>query len=631
MTLPTATAVAYPQAEGFDAQLDDLLLRLFVGPRTPLQFEDAPVQANRVQTSVDREEFVSDFGEVFARSDFTGGEGLDWAHRPNQGPTDPQRFWDSRGIDVERREPGRRRQLGLLSDTERILALTDPTLDIVSLAGVLFVTDGTQVQRCDDPTGAAAWVVESPHGAKAATDVAGLAVLGDEVYAALGANGVHRRDSAGVWTHYSGLTPAGGVWGAQGRVFVSTGRSLYEVTDATPTPATALRTLAPGQSWVDVIDAGEAILGAASDGYVYAWTVDDVGALVLAQQSLFQNETPTCLGESQGQVFVGTSQGGIGRLWKGGLQQGQFSGHVVREWTTGAPRSIVADRETVFTAVANAGETHVWRYEQEDDARFRHHVYKAAGDTTLALVDGALFGAVGGSGVWRATTTFVASGYLIGPLADFFSADKKLWVGSHLDVGDIPEGTRVELWFSTDPDALTDSDHASWVRVRNVASVQDLAGEAPMTNVEGRQATMMLRLYTDSTRLLEPTTFSFGLRAYPSEPDEIVTLPVNVSDLVPLPGRVHLRVPGRGAEVQAALEARKGRSTLLQVFNPPKVVRGIIESVGTPIPVLAPRGSRTYYSLVRVRGRRTSLSGWATEGAFGTFMFGAATFGGSDG
>lgn len=617
-------------AQGFGAQLDDLLLRLHVGPRTPIQIETAPIQANRIQTSVDRQEFVSDFGETWARSDFTGGEGLDWAHRPNLTDRDDSRFWDSKGVRVARPSAGVRRELGLLSDTENILALAGAP-QMAVLGSTLFVSDGTNVQVSTDPTGAAGWSVENPNAAEAAAAVAGLAVLGDQVYAALGANGVHRRDNAGTWAHYSGLTDAVGVWAAKGRVFVSTGESLYEVTDSAPTPVTALRTLPPGHTWVDVVDAGM-ILGAASDGYVYAWDTDDAGDLTLVEQTLFQHETPTCLGESQGSVFLGTVQGTIGRLWRAVLDDsGHLVGEVIREWQGAAPHGIAADREQVYTAVVEDGETHAWRYDVTEAAMFRHYVYADPGATELARVNGVLVAAVDGSGVWRPTSEFVAEGWLIGPLADFYSADVKLWVAASLDTGTLPDGTEATLWFTTDPDGLSDPDHSSWVRAMTANAQNPTGEEAPLANIAGRALAGMVRLSASADRLAEPTVQAFGFRAYLSEPDVVVTLPVNVSDIVAMPGRSPLRVPGRGAQVYQYLRDREGESALLQLFRPAETVRGVVASVGAQVPVLTRRGSQTAYALVQVRGRRVSLSGSAVDGTFGAGTFGSLMFGGASG
>ena len=46
------------------------------------------------------EEFRAEFGQSYARSDLSGGAGLDQAHKRNQGPNDFRRFFDSKGVDV---------------------------------------------------------------------------------------------------------------------------------------------------------------------------------------------------------------------------------------------------------------------------------------------------------------------------------------------------------------------------------------------------------------------------------------------------------------------------------------------------------------------------------------------------
>jgi hypothetical protein len=662
MTLPTVNTVDSPQAEGFGAQLDDLLLRLYVGPQTALQVETAPMQANRVQTSVDREEFVSDFGEVFARSDFTGGEGLDWAHRPNQGPNDPQRFWDSNGVHVERREPGRRRRLGLLPATKRILEDGDARY-IVAVGDTLYAGGwGETIRRCATPYhDTPVWTTEDATAGAGTGNLEGLAVLGSEVFAALRDNGVHRRDASGTWAHYNDLR-ADGIWAAKGRLFVSslpslvigTPESLYEVTASGAAPSTPLRTLAYPFTWTDVVDAGAYVLAGATDGYLYAWSVDETGDLTLVSQSLFEHEQIRSVAAVQGQVFVGTLQnssgGGTGRLWRGSIdERGQFNGEVVREWSGGWPERIASDRETVYTVVpggppqgnlfaADGGsgaptvtQTSLWRYDLTQGALFRHHTYAPVNTGTgIAVTRGAVYTVLEEDGVYRPSDQPVASGYLIGPLGDFYSADVKLWVGATLDVGDIPAGTRVELWFTTNPAGLLDSEHSSWVRVARVDSATGAGSEVPIANVEGRVLAGMVRLYADADRTAEPVVFGFGFRAYPSTPDVVVTLPVNVSDQVEMPGRAALRVPGRGAQVYQALRAREGRQALLRVYRPDETVRGVVESVGVPVVALTKRGSVTHLALVRVRGRRASLSGASTEGSFGTFLFGAAMFGGAE-
>ena len=98
--LPSPSNTSAPESQGFEANLDDLFLRFAVGPGRQMNINTAPLQAQAIQTSETPEDFQQEFGQIFSRTDFAGGSGLDKAHKRNAGPNDFQRYWDSKGIDV---------------------------------------------------------------------------------------------------------------------------------------------------------------------------------------------------------------------------------------------------------------------------------------------------------------------------------------------------------------------------------------------------------------------------------------------------------------------------------------------------------------------------------------------------
>ena len=51
----------------------DLLLRLAVAPGRELSVTTAPLAAQQINTAQTPEEFRAEFGQTYARSDFTGG------------------------------------------------------------------------------------------------------------------------------------------------------------------------------------------------------------------------------------------------------------------------------------------------------------------------------------------------------------------------------------------------------------------------------------------------------------------------------------------------------------------------------------------------------------------------------
>ena len=50
-----------------------------------MNINTAPLQAQAIQTSETPEDFQQEFGQIFSRTDFAGGSGLDKAHKRNAG------------------------------------------------------------------------------------------------------------------------------------------------------------------------------------------------------------------------------------------------------------------------------------------------------------------------------------------------------------------------------------------------------------------------------------------------------------------------------------------------------------------------------------------------------------------
>jgi hypothetical protein len=624
MATPTTSNVERPGALGFGCAFNENLFRIGTGFGQGLLIETAPAEAPRVDTASSPEEMVEDYGRVFARSSFEGGEGQFRAHTED---ASPDRYWDSRGVSVSPAASGEFPEATLSHDTELLRASTATGIRVATDGESLWMTDGTTIFRTDDPTVASpAFVEDSPHLSEGAVAVTGLAVLGDELYAALGVNGIHVRGSGGTWTHYSDLA-AVRVWAAQGRILASDGRSLYEIAASGAAPA-ATTTLPPGKVWTGAADAGAAILASATDGYVYAFT-NESGTLVLAGQTEFPGEQPTAVGATRGVAAVGTRQGNIGRLWVGTLNEQTFTLQplqLLREWLDDGsgvnrqPYAVLASRNALYTAVALSGKVDVWRYELSTQGLSRYLTVDAEGCTHgLVNIDGSVFASVCESGLYRESDLYVDSGYLIGPLGDFYSASDKSWVGARLDNGEL-NGARIELWYTTDPDALSDSTSTSWRRIIS-RTAGTSADEAPLTSVVARALAGMVKMFPDSTKTAAPTLRSFAFRAFSQsgDGDVIVTLPINISDRIERRGRIAGRSKGLGARTFSRLKDHEGRPVLLTLYRPAESVRGLVESVGVPVSQVNSRGSVTTLAVVRVRGRRVGSTGSVTgTGAFAT-------------
>jgi len=186
--LPSPSNTSAPQSKGYEANLDDLLLRFAVGPGRQLNINTAPLQAQAIQTSETPEDFQQEFGQIYSRTDFSGGSGLDKAHKRDAGEFAFTRFWDSKGVDVfSGKEVGQEYKVSLLKATEELSSTTNTNLYMEEMSGSIFFADSDVLKRIDTPT-AASITVTSETAPSAGNAISAIAVLGTQLY--LVANGV---------------------------------------------------------------------------------------------------------------------------------------------------------------------------------------------------------------------------------------------------------------------------------------------------------------------------------------------------------------------------------------------------------------------------------------------------------
>ncbi len=627
--LPTKRNIRRPVAEGYDAVLDygsadidTLFLQLVTSPNQPLNRATAP-QENAVPF---RGELQTDFrpesGSIFSRNSFTGGEGLDRAHKVGANTIDASRYWDSKGIEIFIPSPGDSERIRLLKTTEQAVssAETTPYMHRRSDADTrVYWADVQDVKYVDDLTVTSpSATTEDPHAGQSAVDVLDLAVLGDLVYVALDASGIHERDTGGTWTHWSDVA-ATRVWGVKDRIVAAVGASLYEA-GATDT-STLLKTLASGSTWTSVIDAGTVILAAASDGAVYAFS-DEAGSLLLrGQTEMAAGEVPYALGYAQGLVFVGvgesTTNGVIGRLYIAQLSGAQLRGsQLIRQWGKGdptvdhAPRSFLVTRDAVYTAVIEDGsETHVWKYHLATAGLSRHFVFAVSGLVYgMATIAGRFVASIAGNGIYRDhATDFVSTGYLITPAADFYTVADKSWVGLRLDSETLVNtGAAIALAYTTDPTLIESPADSGWktgISITKTEGVQD--DEFYIEEVTGRFIALRVTLTPSTVATATPNVRSISARGFIDLGDVVIEMPVNISDLVMRRGKRPLRVEGHGLEVYTKLLELEKQPVDLTILRVNEQIRGVIESVGAARLVTAPRGSTSMLTcMVRARGVR---------------------------
>jgi len=627
-TLPTTQNTQRPVARGYGALItygsaegDDLYVMLAPTPDQPTRRTTGQSGAQMLQVESNPEDFRPESGRIFSRSRFTGGEGLDYAHRAGgNSELDATRFWNSRNISVSGVDPGEQDHVTLLPETAAIAdtGATTPIMVRPANTTTVFWVDDTAVKNSTNLATASPTInTETPVGG---TTVSGLCALGRTLYGALGAHGIHIRTWAGSWQHWSDLA-ATAVWSAKGRVLASTGASLYDA--AALAASTLLKTLDSNESWTDVIDAGGVILAAATDGKVYAFA-DEATALVLrGETEMPLGEVPYCLAYSHGLVLVGvgdvTTSGKIGRVYVSQLTGNRLrNSQMLRQWGSDnaardySPRTFLVTRDAVYWGIIEDGsETHLWKYHLTTAGLTRDLIVSASNLVRgIVQVNDHLIVGLDTSGLYREADTFASSGYLITPLADFYSAADKAWVGVRLDNLTLTAaGAQVTLAYSTNAAAILDSAHTSWTTAITVTPTNGrVTTEQPLSDVTGRYIALKVALTRSTAQTASPEVTTMAARQFEQAEDVVLELPINVDDMVERSHRMALRVPGRGKAVLDKLYTLEGKPVHVHLLRSGVRVRGRLEEVASPSPYRARRGSsETLVAMVRVRGAKVTV------------------------
>ena len=637
--LPSSANTSNPKALGYEANIDDLYLRFAVGPGRQMNINTAPLQAQAIATSETPEDFQQEFGQIYSRTDFSGGSGLDKAHKRNASEMDFSRFWDSSGIDVfSGKAVGQEYKVSLLNSTEEVTTSSETNLYAQQLDGTIFYADGAVLKKITTPLTGSSSTDGTPSGGN---DITGLAIMGNQLF--IVANGVvYQRTSAGTYGSYNSDNTYSRLWAAKGRLIASdTSGVLYEIEPSSSSAGAdnTIHSLRNGRSWTDVCDAGAVVLATADDGYIYSLT-DESSNLTLKGQTFIEGEVPNAIDAAQGLIFYGTyentASGKIGRLYRAEITNANslyvlVNAQLIKQWGDGsttldqAPYSIISTRDSIYTGIKDtASKTNLWRYYLPTGGIARDLEFAEGGIVKgLTVFSDKLFATVSGGGIYRETSNYVSSGYIITALGDFFTSEKKQWVGAKLNTQDVSSGT-VQLSTSTIATDINDSSSATW---QSQVTLNSGTGgeEEVMTLVSGRWIAGKIDITTDD-QAQSPGLLSFAIRGFQLVNDLVVDIPVNISDQIERPYRKRIKVNGQGELVYQALRNKEGKNVQLEIYRPDTLLRGIIENVSSPIEEISPRGSVTTYCLVRFRGSKVIQISTAGEG-LGIALLGSGRLG----
>lgn len=667
-------AVTRPRAQGYGALIGDDWFRMAPSQAARATVYTQDSLAKRQDNEGSAGDNVLEVGYGFSRANLTGGEGLDWWPRivgEKGRETDAIRFWDSSNLDISRPDSGNPYHLELVKEWETFWTPTDPPVDMGASRDAFYIAESTDVHRFDD------WGDNTPDDSDTlgAADVVMIDVGLDDVVIALDADGdlyIKPADSDSYLLMYEATVtgdPIISAWWRKGRVIAgrkdtanAADGELIEIapgiggTTGTPTTTPVVSVIDTYTGTLnDVIDAGHALVGAFSDGSLRSYVPQSDSAgdtpvlTVRAGTRVPTGETPYALGWNLGVLVFMThattpsSSDAIVRIYSATVLDERFDYTVgdmqlLRAWSgsvESAPsytKNIVSSRDEIYFIVGeDTAEYSVWRLDLVTLGLFRQHDADRAAGVGLVFFDDRLAFCDGDDVILESDTVYAADGYVISPNITFGLNTPINWTNFVLEALNLQTaGTKVELYRSTNPDAILDPNHSSWIIIETYTDPAQSGVEKAAINITANQMAMMVKVYRSTNTLVSPNVKRHAVRGLPKHRDWICDVPINISDIVTAPNRMPLRVPGHGDLVHQSVISIQGKSTTLQVLDPPITFRGVVDAILEPVDYITDRGSQGQYCMVRFLGKLVGTSASsAVQGNAGTGiqLLGVATTG----
>ena len=630
--VPTTADVTNPQRKGYGFRLDNLLFRTAVSTDRPLTIRTAEFPNQQIDLRQNPEDITTNIGQIFSRNDFSGGQGLDYAHKRTNVEKDTTRFYDSRGVDVFNADTEVSYEVTLhhtMADKGVTFTGTKNYLEQTT-NGYLYVTDGTTVYQSTDE--GENWSPMTSTNVSYA--IHGIAAFGNNLFVVTGDSGTNKQLisynlTTDTWTDESlGSVFTGyftGIWFKKGRLLV-TGKSteaeyLWESAaflhnfSGDFQIADAIITTEPTHEFTDMTDAGAVILACSTDGNIYSLK-DVSGTLQVLGQSRIGDEEVHSINALEGIIFYGTQEYGtnIGRLYRSNLTVADNlyvlnDRQLIKEWDDSvltAPHAMFATRDSIFCGVQeSSSEVYLWRYYLPTASLARDKKLTGQGIVSgIRQTGGKIIATVDGTngGITKETNLYEDTGYIVTPNIDFFTSELKQWVGTTIEHNEIVDTRRIQCFISTRPETINDENDTRWELAND--STQGFGGDEVQINRNARYLNMKIVLQATDDKTGTPVFRSVSARALPRPQLVVVDIPVNISDQLERPNRKRLRVRNLGEAVYQELKQKEGDSVTLQLFDPQETIRGVVESVAYPVINDANIGSVTQYCTVRIRGVR---------------------------
>ncbi len=654
----TTLSVKNPKRLGYDIRLDLNLYRTAVGPGREMTIQSSNVEDNNINVKQNAEDFTSNLGRIYSRNNFSGGQGLDTAHRADGTAQDTTRFWDSKGVDVFHGDDETSYNLHLLYTTAPESISFSGTNNYLTQTtnGDLFVTDQAVIYKSTDFGVTWAEVNDASYVSLTINyNFTGAAAVGDQVYFTT-ADGTSNSElikyDGSTWseesTHYDSNGGLTGVWFSKGQLFISADDATVEkVFAVSPFEKTwtssdlssgAIITFEDSHHVSQVVDAGAVVLVASTNGDIYS--VKDVdGTMTLKGQTNIPFEEVHCIAASESIVFFGTKEKArdVGRFYRADLVVANdlyvlANRQLIKEWVIAdidtTPKHMFVSRDSVYCGVKESNtESYLWRY-YLPTAGFARDLEIGVSGFILGITqsDGKFVISVSGSDIYRETSTYESEGYVLMSAADFYTAEHKQFVGAEISTFDMTTAVSAELFYSTKFEALDNPTDASYVRALTQSSG---VGDQEKQIAEVARYIIGKVVLKSSDGTDTPKVKSVQFRALARPELVVAQIPVNISDRVERPNRKPIKVKGLGDTMYASLRNLEGTSVTLEIFNPGEIIKGVVERISYPIQAEPEVGSVMQYAIITVRGTRqpviSDITSEMTPGiaAFGIMRYGA--------
>ena len=656
----TTDLIRNPKRYGYDVRIDTLLLRSAIGPGREMTIQSSDVQEGQINVKQNPEDFTSNLGRIYSRNNFSGGQGLDTAHRANGTEKDSTRFFDSKGVDVFHGDDETSYHIHLLYTTEeKTSALT------LSAVGNNYMvrTQDSKLWLVDDKTvynstdGGANWSSSTT----STYEITGIVAYGNQVFITSGTGSTTelKHYDGSTWSVESlGTTITGyltGIFFSKGVLYISgvTTDDIHYLWYADPIQKNFNNQFTSGSSnllisaenlFTSVADAGAATLIANENGTIYS--IKDVsGTPTLQGQTEIPFEEIHTISAAEGIVFFGTKEFSrdVGRLYRADLTVADnlyvlANRQLIKEWviydTDGVtlidttPHSIFVSRDSVYLGIKESASTsYLWRYYLPTAGLARDLEVNAGGLVYgITQYNGKFLISVAGAGVYKETSTYESTGYIITSAADFFTAESKQFVGAEVSTFNMLGNINVELRYSTSFQDLDDPGSSNYL----LALKQNTGTGDTEKQISPVARYIIGKLVLNSSDGLNtPKVKSVQFRALARPELVVAQIPINISDRVERPGRKPIKVKNLGDALYQRLRQLEGNSVTLELYDPDEIIRGVVERISYPIQSNTEKGSVTQYAILTVRGtRQPTLQDVSSTIAFGIGKLGEVRFGG---